>query len=59
MNPTKAISLRRAMLAGSILAAATVPAAAENLKITPLGSHDGEFCRFNRFDSDGHCVSGC
>ena len=43
----KAISLRRAILAVSILATATAPAA-ENLKITPLGSHDGEFCRFDR-----------
>ncbi len=43
----KAIFLRRAMLAAGILAAAAVPAT-ENLKITPLGSHDGEFCRFDR-----------
>ena len=48
MNPTKAISLLRAMLAVSMLAAAAVPAAAETLKITPLGSHDGEFCTFDR-----------
>ena len=48
MNPTKAISLRRAMLAVSILAAGTVPAAAETLKINPLGSHDGEFCALDR-----------
>ncbi len=24
------------------------PAAAQNVKITPLGSHDGEFCRYDR-----------
>ena len=32
----------------SLLGAAALPAAAENVKITPLGSHDGEFCRFDR-----------
>ena len=24
------------------------PAVAQNVKITPLGSHDGEFCKFDR-----------
>jgi hypothetical protein len=42
MIPTKAIFLRWPMLA-----AAAAPAT-EHLKITPLGSHDGEFCRFDR-----------
>lgn len=37
-----------ATLAVSVLVAAAQPAIAENLKITPLGSHDGEFCRFDR-----------
>lgn len=37
-----------AALAISILIAAAQPAIAENIKITPLGSHDGEFCRFDR-----------
>lgn len=32
----------------SILATATSVALAQNVKITPLGSHDGEFCRFDR-----------
>ena len=27
---------------------AALPAAAQNVKITPLGSHDGEFCPFDR-----------
>jgi L-ascorbate metabolism protein UlaG (beta-lactamase superfamily) len=27
---------------------AALPAAAQNVKITPLGSHDGELCRFDR-----------
>jgi L-ascorbate metabolism protein UlaG (beta-lactamase superfamily) len=31
-----------------ILAFATGTAAATNVKITPLGSHDGEFCKFDR-----------
>src|SRR4029079_2360649 len=30
------------------IAAAALPAAAQNVKITPLGSHDGEFCPFDR-----------
>jgi len=33
---------------GWILVPMTQPAAAGNVKITPLGSHDGEFCRFDR-----------
>jgi L-ascorbate metabolism protein UlaG (beta-lactamase superfamily) len=48
MIPTTAICLRWAILAAGILAAAAAPAAAANLKITPLGSHDGEFCRLDR-----------
>ncbi len=47
MIPTKAIFQRWAVLAAGILSAAAAPAT-ENLKITPLGSHDGEFCRFDR-----------
>ncbi|MCP4695092.1 MAG: MBL fold metallo-hydrolase, partial [Desulfobacterales bacterium] len=35
------------MMAGLILAAAG-PALAGNVKITPLGTHDGEFCRLDR-----------
>ena len=30
------------------IAAAGMPAAAQNVKITPLGSHDGEFCPLDR-----------
>ena len=30
------------------LAAIAHPALADNVKITPLGSHDGEFCKFDR-----------
>lgn len=35
-------------LAALFLAAAAMPAAAQNVKITPLGSHDGEFCPLDR-----------
>ncbi|MDD9875924.1 MAG: MBL fold metallo-hydrolase [Magnetovibrio sp.] len=32
----------------AVLAVAATPVAAANVKITPLGSHDGEFCRYDR-----------
>ncbi len=48
MSLTQPRSLGRALLAISMLGAAALPAVAENVKITPLGSHDGEFCRFDR-----------
>jgi L-ascorbate metabolism protein UlaG (beta-lactamase superfamily) len=35
-------------LAASALLIAAQPAFAANVKITPLGSHDGEFCQFDR-----------
>ena len=42
------------------IAAAAMPAAAQNVKITPLGSHDGEFCPLDRAlifeDPDGTVV---
>ncbi|HYR34459.1 MAG TPA: hypothetical protein VEQ87_09235 [Burkholderiales bacterium] len=31
-----------------LLALAALPAAAQNAKIAPIGSHDGEFCAFDR-----------
>src|SRR2546429_5121063 len=31
-----------------LLALATAPALAQNVSITPLGSHDGELCAFDR-----------
>src|SRR5437764_14567829 len=31
-----------------LLALATAPALAQNVRITPLGSHDGELCAFDR-----------
>ncbi|MCP5153539.1 MAG: MBL fold metallo-hydrolase [Ectothiorhodospiraceae bacterium] len=39
------------LTAGAALVASaltTAPALAANVKVTPLGSHDGEFCRFDR-----------
>jgi len=41
----KARILGAALVLGAALAA---PAAAQNVKITPLGSHDGEFCPLDR-----------
>jgi L-ascorbate metabolism protein UlaG (beta-lactamase superfamily) len=35
-------------LAGAALALTAQAAAAQSVKITPLGSHEGEFCRFDR-----------
>ena len=48
MIPRQPISLARAALALCLLATAALPAIAETVKITPLGSHDGELCRFDR-----------
>lgn len=41
-------SIALAALAMGIALFVALPAAAANVKITPLGSHDGEFCRFDR-----------
>ena len=35
-------------LAAGIVGFAAAPAWAQNIKVTPLGSHDGEFCRLDR-----------
>jgi len=48
MISTQPSRLALAALAMSILITAAQGAIAENVKITPLGSHDGEFCRFDR-----------
>lgn len=40
--------LALAALAAGILGFGASSAMAQNVKITPLGSHDGEFCRFDR-----------
>jgi L-ascorbate metabolism protein UlaG (beta-lactamase superfamily) len=37
-----------AAVAGGLVLVAAQPAFAANVKVTPLGSHDGEFCRFDR-----------
>lgn len=43
-NPTMSRSILLALLTFSLVSAAS----AEGVRITPLGSHDGEFCRFDR-----------
>ncbi|KPK14424.1 MAG: metal-dependent hydrolase [Betaproteobacteria bacterium SG8_41] len=45
MKSTKAVL---AALAVAVAGLAAQPAVAANVKITPLGSHDGEFCIFDR-----------
>lgn len=44
----KLIPVNRIVLTAMAIVAMTNIAAADNVKITPLGSHDGEFCRFDR-----------
>lgn len=41
-------TLRSSIATAAILLGAAQLAAAENVKVTPLGSHDGEFCRLDR-----------
>jgi L-ascorbate metabolism protein UlaG (beta-lactamase superfamily) len=48
MHPQHPYVLRIPALALCVLAVATLPAIAGTVKITPLGSHDGELCRFDR-----------
>jgi len=48
MKLRQPLSFARASLALCLLGATALPAIAENVKITPLGSHDGELCRFDR-----------
>ena len=42
------MGLKQAVLAGAILLLGAAAAQADTVKITPLGSHDGEFCVFDR-----------
>ncbi len=44
----KSIRISVAVLVTGIAIAAAQSVTAANVKITPLGSHDGEFCRFDR-----------
>ena len=44
----RTISLIAAALAAAVLGMSVQSAAAAGVKVTPLGSHDGEFCRFDR-----------
>jgi L-ascorbate metabolism protein UlaG (beta-lactamase superfamily) len=48
MHPRQSSSLARAAFALCLLGTLALPAVAETVKITPLGSHDGELCRFGR-----------
>ncbi len=48
MNSTLILKLRTGLFMAGILLSVAQPAGAENVKVTPLGSHDGEFCRFDR-----------
>ena len=42
------ISLAMAVVASGLVGIVTQPAWSANVKITPLGSHEGEFCRTDR-----------
>jgi L-ascorbate metabolism protein UlaG (beta-lactamase superfamily) len=44
----KPICTIAAIFAAAIVMTVAQPALAANVKITPLGSHDGEFCKFDR-----------
>lgn len=48
MTPKRSLGLGIALTSLAVLIAAKQPALAETVKITPLGSHDGEFCLFDR-----------
>ncbi len=48
MPAKKTMALGRAAILASSMIAAASPSLAGNVKITPLGSHDGEFCLFDR-----------
>ena len=41
-------ALKQTALAGVVLVLSAATAQADTVKITPLGSHDGEFCVFDR-----------
>ena len=41
-------ALRAAGLAAGLMVAAATEAGAATVKVTPLGSHDGEFCPLDR-----------
>jgi L-ascorbate metabolism protein UlaG (beta-lactamase superfamily) len=44
----KPVRLHLAILVSEIVLAVAAATVSANVKITPLGSHDGEFCRFDR-----------
>lgn len=48
MVSTVRFSFMLVAITASLILSAVQPALAKDVKITPLGSHDGEFCRFDR-----------
>jgi L-ascorbate metabolism protein UlaG (beta-lactamase superfamily) len=48
MTATPVFQISRLVLMAGLFLALAQPALAKNVKVTPLGSHDGEFCRFDR-----------
>jgi L-ascorbate metabolism protein UlaG (beta-lactamase superfamily) len=48
MTLTRSLRRGSVLFAGCLVLIAAQPALSENVKITPLGSHTGEFCKFDR-----------
>jgi L-ascorbate metabolism protein UlaG (beta-lactamase superfamily) len=48
MMATPVLQFSRLVLMAGLLLSLAQPVIAKGVKITPLGSHDGEFCRFDR-----------
>ena len=48
MNSTPMFQVSLVALVAGLFLSAAQPAFANNVKVTPIGSHDGEFCRFDR-----------
>lgn len=48
MQPTRSLVRTIITLSGSFILLASQAVYSANVKITPLGSHDGEFCKFDR-----------
>jgi len=48
MLSTSMFQFRLAALVAGLFLSAAQPSFAKNVRITPIGSHDGEFCRFDR-----------
>jgi L-ascorbate metabolism protein UlaG (beta-lactamase superfamily) len=48
MTSTPTLPLSLVILVAAFFLAVAQPALAKNVKVTPIGSHDGEFCRYDR-----------